>query len=874
MKQINDMSHRFSGKLLALVIATAFGLSILPAAWAADFTVASEAELVAAITGVNAAGPGNHTIALTADITLTAALPAFNNPDATGISLDGGGHTLNAAQTGTALTFMRGTNAVVHHITITGGAGNHGPGGKSGGGIFNMGNLTITDAVIAGNTATDGAGILNFAGEAGTAELTLLNVEISDNNATGTGGGIASQGDTGVASVVISNSDISHNTATNYGGGIANYGQSGVATVNITDTTLDGNESFLGGGIFNNGNSGEATATLNRVALTNNIAGDSGGGLFNNGNLGTAEVSLTNSTVSGNISAKSGGGITNSANKGTAAMTFRFVTIADNSSKTGGGYYNASGAEAEAAATLFVKGDTGNACFFSAGTALTSAGYNLDSDDTCGLAGTGDIAGGNADLLALALNAPGDTMTHALGVSSDAYQRVPAGAGGCGNTVTTDQRGAPRPWPGASCDIGAYEGDSGGGGATATPTTMPTATPSGTPPSPTPTVTGTPPTATPTATATATTPTPTPVCTPPYNPSTTAELNDAIYCVNHTSGGLQLITLAADIKLSGPTLPFNNPVADELILDGNGHTLDGDFKGTMLAIASDTVVRIRDIKLVNGQGNSGPGSNWGGAVYNQGELTIENSTLSGNLADRGGAITNYGSGSTARLRLVGSTLSGNGAMVSGGGILNIGSPGGDAHVELENVTLSGNLAAAGGGGLYNESVGGTATADIRFSTLGLNTSTNMIGGGGIHVAASGGTSTVTLAATIIFNGSGAGPDCAVPGGNIISSGYNLAGDGSCKLTAAGDQPATSPILMPLALNPPGLTATYALGPDSPALNKVPAGAAGCGTSITTDQRGAARPMPAGDICDIGAYERQTKEPETIERLLYLPIVVQ
>ena len=39
---------------------------------------------------------------------------------------------------------------------------------------------------------------------------------------------------------------------------------------------------------------------------------------------------------------------------------------------------------------------------------------------------------------------------------------------------------------------------------------------------------------------------------------------------------------------------------------------------------------------------------------------------------------------------------------------------------------------------------------------------------------------------------------------------------------------------------------------SPAIDRILGGANGCGTDITTDQRGVTRPQ--GDYCDIGAYE--------------------
>lgn len=50
----------------------------------------------------------------------------------------------------------------------------------------------------------------------------------------------------------------------------------------------------------------------------------------------------------------------------------------------------------------------------------------------------------------------------------------------------------------------------------------------------------------------------------------------------------------------------------------------------------------------------------------------------------------------------------------------------------------------------------------------------------------------------------------------------------------------------------GPTLTHALLPGSPAIDRIPSGANGCGTDVTSDQRGIARPQGLG--CDIGAYE--------------------
>ena len=89
-------------------------------------------------------------------------------------------------------------------------------------------------------------------------------------------------------------------------------------------------------------------------------------------------------------------------------------------------------------------------------------------------------------------------------------------------------------------------------------------------------------------------------------------------------------------------------------------------------------------------------------------------------------------------------------------------------------------------------------------------------------------------------------------GAVTSLGNNLASDGSCQLTQAGDLPGTDPLLEPLADNG-GPTLTHGLTDFSPARDA--AADAGC---PGIDQRGESRPVD-GDadgapVCDIGAFE--------------------
>ncbi len=851
---------------LLLALLGAIALSAAPGLRAADFTAANEAELVTAINAANAAGAGEHTIALTADVTLTAPLPALNNPAATSITLDGASHTLDADGTGTTLVVLASTTVTIQNLTITGGDGNNGPGGQSGGGIFNRGALTVVDSTITGNTAARGAGIFTYAGEFGAPSLSLTGVTLSDNEATDTGGGLAATGDTGDVTVAISDAVISGNNAGNYGGGIAVDGHSGSVMMTVTNTTIAGNESIYGGGIFNNGNSGEAILSMDRVTLSGNSATNSGGALYNNGNKGTATASLVNSTLSGNSATKNGGGIANSSNSGTAEVTLHFVTVANNNAKTGSGVYASAAAVSQAQATILAAGAQGTACAFGGAAALASGGYNLDTDGSCALSATGDVSGGDPALAPLALNAPGETATQALG-DGDAQRHISTGAAGCGTDITTDQRGAQRPLPGTLCDIGAYESDADESGtpgtptATATQTATPTGTVTGTPPTPSVTVTGTPPT--PTATVEPG------ECTPPYQPANDAALRAAILCVNAGGTGSHVVTLAGDITLAAPLPALNNAQAGELIVDGDGHLINGAQKGTVLVVAAGTSARVRDLTITGGSGSSGPSGNWGGAIFNRGSLTIENSTISGNTAAFGGGVVNYADAIPTDLTILRSSLSGNAGTVEGGAIHNTAVNGGSALLNIMNVTVSSNFAGAGGG-LYNEADGGNAGANTVYATFANNTATADGGGGGLHSIIHEGNASVTLSATIISNGPGGSPDCARSGGAIISTGYNLDGDDTCNLTQGNDQPAVNVGLLSLAFNAPGTTATHALSAGSPAVDNVHDGGAGCGTALTTDQRGAPRPAPAGGMCDSGAFELQD-EVIAPDSLIYLPI---
>ena len=264
-----------------------------------------------------------------------------------------------------------------------------------------------------------------------------------------------------------------------------------------------------------------------------------------------------------------------------------------------------------------------------------------------------------------------------------------------------------------------------------------------------------------------------------------------------------------------------------------------------------------------------PNGNAGGIENFVGTLTIINSTLSGNSAPRyAGGINTYGGtitltdsalsdnhagtlgggiANSGALTIINSTLSGNSAGTLGGGIRNVTGPFDTGQITLTNSTLSNNSADSQGGGISN-----AAPLTLTNTTLSNNTAA---AGGGLYVS-NHPAAPITLFNTIIAN-SPVGGDC---GGdteyiaNLTDSGYNLDSDATCNLTASNKSlPNTDPRLNALADNG-GPTQTHALLGGSPAIDRIPPDSNGCGTTITTDQRGVARPQGGG--CDIGAYESE------------------
>jgi len=279
-----------------------------------------------------------------------------------------------------------------------------------------------------------------------------------------------------------------------------------------------------------------------------------------------------------------------------------------------------------------------------------------------------------------------------------------------------------------------------------------------------------------------------------------------------------------------PNTASHVTVSKLTIRNGVAQQGGGIFNNGTLTINNSTISGNRAVapcKKCNG---------FGGGIFNNGTLAINNSTISGNsaagvLGGGGGGISNGGT-----LSISTSTVSLNqgaaGAGIYNAGILttnnstisgNSGSWGGGisngGRLRINNSTLSGNSADHNGGGIYNQ----------RGSAVSLN--------------------------SVIANSPGG--NC---GGNAVTSnGYNLSSDGTCNFNSTGDLNNTAPVLGPLQNNG-GPTQTQALLSGSPAIDAGnPSGCTdGNGNLLKTDQRGKPRHDKEDTSgCDMGAYERQS-----------------
>lgn len=328
-----------------------------------------------------------------------------------------------------------------------------------------------------------------------------------------------------------------------------------------------------------------------------------------------------------------------------------------------------------------------------------------------------------------------------------------------------------------------------------------------------------------------------------------------------------------DLNLTTP-MNGSNPVIS-IIGAGAGQTIiDGSRQDRVLSVATGRTATISGVTLRNGLRTNGGA---GGGLANDGNLTLDSSTVtgnqtSGNFAEGGGIFSSHAMTVTNStigpnnlsfngggififdgiFTLDRSTVYGNSAD-SGAGIFNAAA----SNLYLINSTISQNTADTNGGGLYNVDTANAYNATIVFN--GADTDRNSSpAAGGVYSADS---STFNLRNTLLagnYHSSdrSSEADCT---GTIHSYGVNLIGEASesaCNVEVddGGFDYVNSLFLIGPLQNNGGPTLTHALLAGSNAIDKgdLANGCIGPSAPLATDQRGF--PRVVGLRCDIGAFE--------------------
>ena len=213
-----------------LSLREALELALLNGAGTAD-TITFDASLA----GETLTLAGSNLV-LSSDVTIDGDI---DGDDVADITVDGDGASRVFNVTG-------GTSTLESLIIANGDAG-----ASNGGGIFvgSAADLTISNATIAGNSGNNGGGIENLG------SLTLIGSTLSDNSAAHDGGGLRTRND---ATTTLVNVTVSGNVAAEDGGGVFNATG---GTMTLVNTTVSGNVAVTGNG---GGMRSEATPGIGR----------------------------------------------------------------------------------------------------------------------------------------------------------------------------------------------------------------------------------------------------------------------------------------------------------------------------------------------------------------------------------------------------------------------------------------------------------------------------------------------------------------------------------------------------------------------------------------------------------------------------------
>jgi len=734
-----------------------------------------------------------------------------------------------------------------------------------GGGIYaNGGETELWESRVADNTATfDGGGIaayygsLHMDGEGGS--IVTANTAGGEGG-PGDGGGIALIGAEGE----IDDTEISWNSATNDGGGIYAVGAEGSSLGIYYGVTISNNAAGGdGGGIYALGAEGSWLDIYYGVTISNNTALGNGGGICAIGGGGWLfDAELDNNTASGD-----GGGVYAFG----AEMFLMYCNIHDNDAANGGGIY------ADGGETIVSRGNvTANTATDQGGGIMAYYGLLYMGGEGSIVTGNTAGAGGSSEGGGIALigaegyiwdteiswnSAPNGGGVYALGLmygfiegcnihnnDADYGGGVFVDGGEMGFWYTTFESNSAVFDGGGiaayNCELWGAEGNitlnvaggegggiymSGGEGYVVYYTSIAgnSATNEG---------------------------------GGVYTENGTLHMYDTLVEFNYASNGAGISArnaLNLDVG-EGSVIQNNSAIGGSgggLYIDGGDATLHrADVLNNVATMGAGGGIYVSygilDIDQSIVQGNSAPGG-FGGGIYSfGGDIAVTDSLIAGNDSEAGGGIFGDGAGYVS---IEGSTISGN---IAVGGMMMMGQGGGifndwASSLVIFSSTISGNVAdvdpmmGGGGGGLENR-----GAASIYNSTIVNNLAASMMPftgeGGGIHQ-----TGTLTMESTIVANNAAGGFGQDIMG--VVTADYSLIED-PVGATIIETVPGSNifwldPNLDVLA-DYGGLTPTHALLPGSPALDM-----GSNPLALGQDQRGLPFVREYGQA-DIGAYETQ------------------
>ena len=227
--------------------------------------------------------------------------------------------TDNTAQKGDGGAITNGGELTIIESTFTGNTAQGTETYNRGGGvIYNWGSLKITKSALTENMAQrDGGAISNNEGELMITESTLTE------NTASRGGAIYNYG----GELTITNSTLNENTAQYSGGAIYSSGSS---LLTITNSTFNENRANFGGAIDSSG----CSLTITDSTFTQNTAKVDGGAICNI----AGELTITNSTLSENTVHEGDGGAIRNEDGG--RLTITNSTLTENTARDGGAISN------------------------------------------------------------------------------------------------------------------------------------------------------------------------------------------------------------------------------------------------------------------------------------------------------------------------------------------------------------------------------------------------------------------------------------------------------------------------------------------------------------------------------------------------------